>query len=173
LAAVLLSAGTHSAPASAEDWRFGDFQIEWPNGYVRQPTPGLERFRNPDGVIVTVDTLGPAPTSGEAGRQAVEHWEAYGRNQMVATAARHGAVVIPLHEETLASGAILMSVADERRVDGQEKFGLLFLVIAPDSRVAQIVVEGPGSAEARMGEFRPLFATAHWRSSLPVAGPIR
>jgi hypothetical protein len=162
--AVTLATVAGLAPAAGADtWRLGGFEIAWRDGFVRTADSGVIRYMNlSDQVGVTVDLLNHGPMTSQEEKAAVEHWREYGRTALVAVAMRHGQVVIPLHEETRKDGAVLISVADEQQRPSGKGFGLFFLLIKPDGRLAQFVVEGPGAAVDRMAQFRPYLDTAHW-----------
>ena len=148
-----------------EELRIGDFQILLPDGYVHLPKQSkadADHWQNKDGTGVTIDVLSHKPMSVDQEKWAIEKWRNYGRTEMVAVAVRHGDFTMPIREETLASGAVLMSVADQQQASGKVRFGLFFLLIGPDARLAQIVVEGPGLASDRLREFRPVVDSARW-----------
>ncbi|HEX4182714.1 MAG TPA: hypothetical protein VHY34_05610 [Caulobacteraceae bacterium] len=164
-AAFCLATLACASAARAEPWTFGAFQIDWPDGYVHQDDPDLDQFVNADGVGVTVEVLGHGKMTSQDEQASVHRWQSYGHDQLVGMAARHGDVVIPLRDEKLASGLELLSVADQHTTDTSKTFGLFFLLISPDGRIVQITVEGPGTADDRMGEFRPAINTARWTAA--------
>jgi hypothetical protein len=162
-AALLCTAILATAPAArAETWTFGAFQIDWPDGYVHLDDPTVDQFVNPDGIGVTVEVLGHGKISRQDEQAAIHRWQGYAHNEMVAMAAKNGAIVIPLRDDKLPSGLELLSVAEEHTVDAVKSFGLFFLLISPDGRIVQITVEGAGTADDRMSEFRPVINTARW-----------
>ena len=154
---LLIAEGT--CAANAEVWRFGEFNIDWPDGYVRVPKADVIQFVNPNGVGVTVDVLSHRAMSPQLEGEEIQGFRRYAREQLVSLATRHGNIVIPLHEETLSAGRILFSVADEKQAS---QFGLIFLLISPHGNIAQLVVEGPGAATEQMSRFRALMETGRW-----------
>jgi hypothetical protein len=148
--------------ANAATWRFDQFSIDWPDGYVRLPKPDVAVFVNSDGIAVTVDVLNHramSPQQEAAGApEVIQGFRRYASEQLVAVAARHGHIAIPLREETLSGGRILFSLADEQA----SRFGLFFLLISLHGNIAQLVVEGPGVAAEQMPRFRPLIEAGHW-----------
>jgi hypothetical protein len=166
MAAVsLLALVTFPNATFGEELRIGDFQILLPDGYVHLPKQSktdADHWQNKNGIGVTIDVLSHKPMSVDQEKSAIEKWRNYGRTEMVAVAARHGEVTMSTREEALASGTVLMSVADQQHASGKVRFGLFFLLIGPDARLAQIVVEGPGVASDRFREFRPVVDSARW-----------
>lgn len=165
--ALLLLAADGIGVANAEAWRFGEFTIDWPDGYVRLPKADVVQFVNPDGVGVTVDVLSHRSMSPQQEGEEVQLFRRYAREQLVTLAARHGNIVIPLREETLSAGRILFSLADEKSAT---QFGLIFLLISPHGDIVQLVVEGLGAAAEQMPRFRALMETGRWTSEAVSAG---
>ena len=165
LIAVLLGLAAVADPTMswAEPWTFGDFHIDWPDGFVHQDTPGVDQFVRDDGIGVTVDVEGHGPLPKPKEREAVGHWQAYARTEMTALASRNGQIVIPLKDETLASGLELLSLSAERSSEAGKSFGIFFLLVSPDGKMAQIIVEGPGFAAQGLRAFRPALDTARWK----------
>jgi hypothetical protein len=162
LVAPLVMADAQTNPASAAEWQFGEFSIQWPDGYARLPNPKVLQFQNATGMVVTVDVVGHKPFDEAGEKKAVQTWTNYAHTEFARIAGRHGAIVIPLKEEHLPSGSTLFSIGCDGDQGGQSHFGLLFLDISLKGHLAQIVVEGPGLAKAHAERFRTLFETAHW-----------
>jgi hypothetical protein len=154
-----------ASAVQAETWNFGDFHIDWPDGFAHLNAPGTDQFQRADGVGVTVDVRGHGPMTKPQEQEAVEKWRSYAHNQLTEAAAKYGQVVIPLQDEKLASGVELFSLADEQASESGKSFGLFFLLISPDGQVVQIALDGPGFASERMREFRPIMDTAKWTAT--------
>jgi hypothetical protein len=148
--------------AVAENWTFGDFSIEWPDGYQHLIDNGGSSWRNSEGVGVTVDVLGHTPIDSATEQDQISKWSKYARTEFLAIAARHGKIVFPLKQERLPSGSLLYWIGVDGHQGLTRHFGLLFLDISPHGRLAQIVIEGPGLAKDHVKEFRSVIETEHW-----------
>lgn len=168
LAISFLSILLNPNPSAAEVWRFGSFQIRWLDGFTRRTGSDAIQFYNAEGIGVTVDVMGHERVDLEHEQHMVQDWKKYGYNEMASVAARHGKVVAPVKEEKLSGDQILISISDQEQGSGTPSFGLFYLLISPHGRVAQIVVEGPGTVEQRVAQFRALIDTVQWTESEPL-----
>lgn len=158
VASLLLITDATSA-ANAATRQFGWFSIDFPDGYARLPKTDVVQFATPDRFVVTVDVLNHHAMSPQEEGKAIQDFRRYAQEQLVSLADRHGAIAIPLREETLSAGRILFSIACETQAS---QFGLFFLLISPHGNIAQLVVEGRGAATEQMPRFRPLMETGRW-----------
>jgi hypothetical protein len=148
-------------PTSAEEWHFGPFSIQWPDGYTRLPSNSITQFRNNDGILVTVDVVTFKAASPEDVQTNLANARKYATTEFAAVADRHGKVTRPLSEQPLPNGDTLFVVASDGGLFGSH-FGLLFLDISHKGNIAQIDVEGSGKQDKYFDQFRALFDTANW-----------
>lgn len=149
--------------AVAADWTFEDFSIQWPDGFERLAGNDGTQFQNSEGIGVTVDVLGHGPMDESRVQNQINKWSRYAHDEFVSLASRHGEIVFPLKQERLPSGSLLYWIGVDGHHGSSEHFGLLFLDISPQGRLAQFVVEGPGLAKDHVREFRNAIGTEHWR----------
>lgn len=148
--------------AAATIWTFGDFSIQWPDGYKHLAGNDGASWGNSNGIGVTVDVLGHGPMDKATEQDQINKWSEYAHGEFVAIAARHGEIVLPLKQERLPSGSLLYWIGVDGHHGSSEHFGLLYLDISPHGRLAQFVVEGPGLVKDHAKEFRDIFETEHW-----------
>ncbi len=101
--------------------------------------------------------------SAEQQQQLRETWSRYADEELPKLGRRHGEIVVPLKKETLASGYVLFSLACEEKLEGKNYFGLFFLSMSPQGRLAQFAVEGVGEAKLVFPRYREFMASGKWK----------
>jgi hypothetical protein len=145
-------------------WSTESFTISWADGYQRvsEPRDGkIQLVAEDRGIAVTMTVTGHHLSEEAEFQKLRASFTAYATDELPKIAKRHGSIVIPLQRNDLPSGTILFVLGEHQKSAG--KFGLFFLLISPQGRAAQIVVEGRGRPEDRISEFRNLVETARWK----------
>ncbi|HEY5636100.1 MAG TPA: hypothetical protein VIS77_04310 [Burkholderiales bacterium] len=152
-----------AAPASAEDWQFGNLKLRWLDGFRYVPQGDVERFLGPQGEGVVVSAAGfGAKTEAEREPLLARH-RAFAETELPRLAFVRGGLELPLARATLSDGSLLYSTGTALALPKDEAgFFLQFLVIGRSGDMAFFTVEGKGAVAAQMARFRPLFDSVKW-----------
>jgi hypothetical protein len=144
------------------EWRTNTFKITWADGFTRVPNddPTKLQFLSDGNIGVTLTVIGHHEKRAEEFQRFRDSFTQYAKVDLVKAAKRHGKIVMPLKREDLQNHVLLFTMGGyESRTDN---FGLYYLAISPEGRVAQIVVEGPGRPEDKLLVYRKYLDSAQW-----------
>jgi len=151
------------APASAEDWQFGNLKLRWLDGFRYLPQGDVERFLGSQGEGVVVSAAGfGAKTDVERAPLLARH-RAFAETELPRLAFVRGGLELPLARATLPDGSLLYTTGTAVALPKDEVgYFLQFLLIGTNGDMAFFTVEGKGVVAAQMARFRPLFDSVTW-----------
>ena len=150
------------ASAAAKELVVAGLSIDWPEGYERAADENPARISGPDGVTVLLTIWGPNGAE-PAGGQQQRAFERLASDRMPELAAAAGKVVLPLREEQLANGQILLSTGSQSVEGGAKQFYLQYFLATSSGMASLVTIEGPGAALVQERRFRPLLASGTWK----------
>ena len=144
------------------EWRTDTFKITWADGFTRLPSddPTKLQFLSDRNIGVTLTLIGHHAKRAEEFHKFRDLFTQYANVELVKVAERHGKIVMPLKREELPNRGILFMMGGYE--EKNDYFGLYYLAISREGRVAQIIVEGPGRPEDKLLVYRKYLDSAQW-----------
>ena len=156
---LLLPAGI----TRAETLVVGGFEVQWEDGWSLVSKADPIRYAGPGPTGVTIDLMDHGDLDAAQQKAERQKWSRYASEELPKIAGRHGEIVVPLKEEKLDSGYALFSVASAKKEGRRDYFGLLFVSVSPEGRLAQFAVEGFGDARTRFATFHDFMVGGRWK----------
>lgn len=164
ISAIILALLFTAIGCQADTLDVDGFEVSWDAGWTLVSKADPVRYSGPGPSGLTIDLM----DHGEIGPTQIlelkRKWTRYAIEALPKLATRHGVIVIPLKTKELPSGYTLISIACAGKKRGRDYFGLMFVSLSPEGRLAQFVVEGFGDAKSRFPIYHDYMASGKWKN---------